>query len=120
MKLKKYESPQAVEELVFKVKPELIDKWVELDYEIWTKGLAQWPGFAGKEIWINRDKPGIVTAVVYWSDYSLWKSVDETWLAETDERFTRAFGAENVSLVRELHTERQMLRICEVVMEESA
>ncbi len=115
MKLKKYKTPQAIEQLVFRVKPELIEKWIEIDYEIWTKGLAAWPGFAGKEIWVSRDRPGEVTAVVYWRDYDLWKAVDPQWLAETEKQFTDRFGAGNAELVKEGHKENQLLKVCESV-----
>jgi len=120
MKLKKYDKPQAIEQLIFKVKPELVEKWIELDHEIWTKGLARWPGFAGKEIWVNDDVPGEVTAIVYWSDYDKWKAIDPEWLAETDERFTDEFGSDNVSLIGELHNERQQYRVREVVLQDAS
>ena len=114
MELKKFETPYAIEQLVFRVKPELIDSWIETDYEIWTKGLAEWPGFAGKEIWISSDRPGEVTAVVYWTDYKLWKAVDVEWLAETENKFAEAFGPGNAELIGEGHNENQMLKVCEI------
>lgn len=115
MKLKKYKTPQAIEQLVFRMKPELVEKWIETDYEIWTKGLAEWPGFAGKEIWVSRDRPGEVTAVVYWTDYALWKAIDSQWLAETEKQFAERFGAGNAELIGEGHNENQLLKVCETV-----
>jgi uncharacterized protein (TIGR03792 family) len=118
MELKRYDKPLAVEQLILHVKPDLVERWIELDHEIWTKGLAQWPGFAGKEVWVNEDRPGEVQSVVYWSDYKLWKAIDGAWLAETDQKFNELFGEGNARMVEEIHHRNQFYKVCEVVMEE--
>ncbi len=115
MKMKRYKKPEAVEQLILHVKPELVERWIELDHEIWTEGLAKWPGFAGKEVWVNGDRPGEVMAVVYWSDFDLWKAIDTEWLMETDRRFNEAFGAGNARLVEEVHKRNQFYKVCETV-----
>jgi uncharacterized protein (TIGR03792 family) len=113
MKLKRFEKPVAVEQLILHVKPDLLEEWIELDHEIWSEGLAKWPGFAGKEVWVNNDRPGEVMAVVYWSDYDLWKAIDHQWLIETDREFNRRFGDGNARIVEEAHLRNQFYKVCE-------
>ena len=112
--IKKLNKPQAVEQLQFQVNPELLDRWVELDHEIWTKGLAQWPGFAGKEVWQNSSVPGEVMTVIYWDNYDQWQAIDPQWLQDTDRRFLEAMGSENVKMTGELHLEKQFYKTHEV------
>jgi uncharacterized protein (TIGR03792 family) len=105
----------AIEQLVFQVGPEHLDCWLELDHEIWTVGLAQWEGFAGKEIWINQDKPGEITVIVYWTRYEFWQSVDPEWVVRTDETFKRALGEVNCTLVKKGLKKERFFKISECV-----
>lgn len=113
MKLTKFEKPVAVEHLVFMVKPELLKKWLDLDHEIWTLGLEKWPGFAGKETWINSAVDGEIHSIVYWSDMDLWKSIDVNWLIETDNRFSNNFLPGEQAMIREEHKQNQCYKVNE-------
>ena len=113
MEYRKFDKGLAVEELVFQVKPEMVDKYVQLEYEIWTKGLEKLPGFAGSEIWVNKDVPGEVTSIIFWTDYALWQAIDVKWLIETEKKMLDAMGEENFKLVREGHKNNLKYKICE-------
>jgi len=113
MRLQIHEPPLAIEQLVFQVEPEHLDRWLELDHQIWTVGLAQWTGFVGKETWINQDKPGEITAIIYWTSLECWKSIDPEWVARTDEAFKQAVGNVDWKLVRTSHRNEQFFKISE-------
>ena len=68
MQRKKYENPLIVEELVFQIAPELLDRYLEGDFTCFTQGLEKWPGFMGSEVWVSSDRPGYVRNIVYWKD----------------------------------------------------
>lgn len=42
-----------IEWLKFRVIPEQRERFIEQDEAIWTKTVGAYPGFLGKEIWIN-------------------------------------------------------------------
>ncbi|MFW5856005.1 MAG: TIGR03792 family protein [Bacillota bacterium] len=111
MEYRKYEKPMAVEQLLFKVKPDLVDKFIKLDHEIWTKALARYPGFVSKEVWVSDTNAGEVMTVVYWEDLESWKSIDHQELNEINERFQEAMGEGNAVLHRELHKESQFYKV---------
>ena len=112
MKFKEFDNKVAVEQLVFRVKPEKVKEFIELDHQIWTKELESKPGFKGKEVWVSDDKTKILTTV-YWRSLEEWKSIDHEVLAETDEKFTKALGQDNFELIRELHKENQYYKVAE-------
>ena len=104
MGLQKFEKPQAVERLVFQVKPERLAEWLALDHEIWTLGEAhRSPALLRKEIWLNEAVPGEVHCIIFWSDIHLWMSIDPQWLAETEKTFVDRFGGEDFRFVRSDH-----------------
>ncbi|MEI7884529.1 MAG: TIGR03792 family protein [Clostridia bacterium] len=113
MKLKKFKQPLVVEELVIQVRPDLLERWFELDHQLWTLNLAKCAGFAGKEIWVSKEVPGEVTAIIYWNSLEEWKSIDEKWLIAIDQGIFAELGKENVRLVREIHHENQKYKVSE-------
>ena len=42
-----------IEWLRFKVPPEKWEAFIQRDEEVWTAGLKNFPGFLGKEIWVD-------------------------------------------------------------------
>lgn len=96
----KIEKGYTVEYLVFEVKPELIDRFIDMDHEYWTLFLKEQPGFISKELWVNKSKPGEVIAVICWKSMEAWKSIPPEKLSETDKRFTELFGQENFRMIK--------------------
>lgn len=69
-----------------RVDPGLRDRFLEKDEEIWTAGLAQEPGFLGKEVWRGED-PSEVVLVIRWESEEAWKGIPEERLQELERRF---------------------------------
>lgn len=113
MELKKYETPLVVEELVFQVNPERLEAYMDGDYEIFTRGLEQYPGFAGSEIWVSADRPGYVRNIVFWADLASFQAVDTAWVIQADAKLKAMVGEGNMRLVEESHTLNQMLKVRE-------
>ena len=113
MELIKKENPEAVEELIFKVSPDFIDRFLEIDHDIWTKMLSQCPGFVSKEVWLSKDCPGEITQIIYWTDISLWKSIPQEELNQTQIEFDTAVGEGNYEWVGAPHESNQKFKIME-------
>ncbi len=107
MELKKLKVPQAIEELVFQVAPEFIDKFISLDHEIWTKMLAGYDGFIRKETWVNDMNKGEITTIIYWETLEKWKIIPENELAKTQIEFDAAMGKDNYKFIAAHHEGNQ-------------
>ncbi|MGI5958959.1 MAG: TIGR03792 family protein [Massiliimalia sp.] len=113
MELHRFEKPAAVEELVFRVKPECLEEFIQADHEIWTLYLAKCPGFMSKEVWVSDTVPGEVTSIIYWSDYELWQQVSVEEMAEVQKQFDARVGVENYEFVSAPHETSQKYRVTE-------
>ncbi len=107
MQIKKYNVPQAVEELVFVVAPDFVEKFIEIDHEIWTKMLAGYDGFVRKEVWVNDDKKGEITTIIYWETMDKWKAIPVADLDKTQKEFDAAVGEGNYTFKAAPHEGNQ-------------
>ena len=97
--INKLEKPIAVEEIRVVVSPDWVDRWVELDDEVWTSRLKVSEGFLGKEIWISRDVPGEINVVIYWADYDIWQAHDKSgWCIELDQQMEQRMEGHLLSM----------------------
>lgn len=81
-----------IEWLKIKVAPEMREQYIQKDAEVWTAFLAEYPGFLGKEVWINPEDATEVILVIRWASKEDWKSVPSDRLAATDQRFAQALA----------------------------
>jgi len=81
-----------VEELIFQIEPETVDRFIEQDAAIWTEALSSQPGFLKKEVWHDRKKPDLVKLLIHWETMGHWNRVPKQLLAETDKQFRKAMG----------------------------
>jgi uncharacterized protein (TIGR03792 family) len=81
-----------IEWLKVKVAPDLREKFIQKDAEIWTPLLSSYPGFLGKEVWIDPEKPTEVVFIIRWASHEAWKSVSSERLNQTEQHFTKEFG----------------------------
>jgi uncharacterized protein (TIGR03792 family) len=81
-----------IELLKFKVPSEEREKYIQKDAEIWTTALANYPGFLGKEVWINPNAPEEVTFVIHWATREQWKSIPQNELDIISKSFDTAVG----------------------------
>jgi uncharacterized protein (TIGR03792 family) len=81
-----------IEWLKVRTAPENRERYIELDTEIWTAALAQYPGFVSKEVWIDPADAGAVIFLIRWASREQWKAIPEADLAAVTDRFDAAFG----------------------------
>ncbi|MBD1831105.1 MULTISPECIES: TIGR03792 family protein [Cyanophyceae] len=81
-----------IEWLKIEVPPEIREKYIQKDAEIWTAFLATCPGFLGKEVWLNPNDPTGLTLVIRWETRENWKSISSERLQQVEEQFDQAMG----------------------------
>lgn len=83
-----------IEWLKVRVSPELREKFLQKDAEIWTPMLGSYPGFLGKEVWIDPEKPTEVILVIRWATREAWEAVPSEQLKQVEQTFARELGAQ--------------------------
>lgn len=78
-----------IEYLKFRVSPELREKFIQEDAEIWTPVLARAPGFISKEVWISPQEQTEVALVIRWKSREHWQAVPKTMLDQTEQDFSQ-------------------------------
>lgn len=81
-----------VELLIVEVATEDREKYLQVDREIWTKAIAQFPGFINKEVWLNPQAPTEVNLIIRWRSREEWKSISTQLLAEIERQFAVKMG----------------------------
>jgi uncharacterized protein (TIGR03792 family) len=81
-----------IEWLKFRVAPEWQEKFMQKDAEIWTKALADCPGFLDKELWMNPDEPDAIAIAIRWKTRQEWKSIPQDFLEEIERQFAQQMG----------------------------
>ena len=76
-----------IELLKFKMNPTVRESFIQKDEEIWTTALTKYPGFLGKEVWINPNDESEVVIVVQWETREQWKSIPQTDLDVIENKF---------------------------------
>ena len=72
-----------IEWLRFKVPPEKWEAFILRDEEVWTAGLKKFPGYLGKEIWVDAAENEVVM-LIRWETREQWKSVPQSIIDELD------------------------------------
>ena len=73
-----------IEFLSFAIDPVDVDEWVDADERTWTAFLSTQDGFLGKQVWVERDHPGTVHAVIAWRDEAAWQAIPADQLDAVD------------------------------------
>ncbi len=81
-----------IEWLKFRVAAELREEFIVQDEAIWTNMLAQYPGFLGKEIWLNPQQADEVVMVIRWQSREQWFTIPQADLESTEQQFNQALG----------------------------
>lgn len=81
-----------IEWLKVRVPAERSEKYIRTDEEIWTAFLATCPGFLGKDVWINPDRPSEIIMVIRWASKEEWKSIPQERLEEVEQQFAQTLG----------------------------
>ncbi len=88
-----------IEWLKFQVEPQLREKFIQTDREIWTQFLAQYDGYVGKEIWLDADNLEQIVITIYWQTKEQWKSIPAERLQEKEAQFEQKFGKASYQLL---------------------
>ena len=75
-----------VEWLTFEVDPAERDRWLDVDAATWTDFLERQPGFVRKQVLVDRKRPDLVHAVVWWADDASWEAIDWIRVEEVDTK----------------------------------
>lgn len=81
-----------IELLKVKVIPEEREKYLQKDAEIWTQALANFPGFLGKEVWLNPSESTEVILIIRWATEEQWKSISAEVLNKIESQFAQQLG----------------------------
>lgn len=82
-----------IEWLRFWVEEASRERFIQKDDEIWTRALARYPGFLGKDVWISHDSLTDVITVVRWETEEAWFSIPQADLDQVETQFCSAMGA---------------------------
>ncbi|AFY56747.1 putative cyanobacterial protein, TIGR03792 family [Rivularia sp. PCC 7116] len=78
-----------IELLKFRISPKDREKYIQRDAEIWTAALVDYPGFLGKELWINPNDPEELVMVIRWETRQQWKSILQEEIDAITEKFDK-------------------------------
>ena len=84
-----------IEWLEFTVVPEVREKFIQVDREIWTATLEKFSGFLGKEVWLDPNRVDRVSLVIRWQTREQWKSIPQEVLVQTEKAFEKQIGKDN-------------------------
>lgn len=85
-----------IEWLKFKVDSDSREQFIQQDEKIWTAALSTYPGFLGKEVWIEPNALGKVVFIIRWQTREQWKSIPEKDLREIEQKFSRVMREMNI------------------------
>jgi len=75
-----------IEWMRVRVRPDLVERYVEKDREVWTAGLEREEGFLGKEVW-RGEEAGDLMLVIRWQSRGDWEAISKERLEELGRRF---------------------------------
>ena len=78
-----------IELLKFRISPKDREKYIQRDALIWTAALADYPGFLGKELWINPNNPEELVMVIRWETRQQWNSILQEEIDAIAEKFDK-------------------------------
>ncbi len=79
-----YARRMVIEYLTFRINPNERDGWMAIDEQSWSRFLERQKGFIGKQLWVERDCPNEVHAVITWEDEASWNAIPQEELAAVD------------------------------------
>lgn len=85
-----------IEWLKFDVNSDSREEFIQQDEKIWTAALSNYPGFLGKEVWIEPNAPAKVIFTIRWQTRELWKSISLEDLVEVEKKFSAVMKEMNI------------------------
>ncbi len=90
-----------IEWLKIQIKPELREKYIEKDAEIWTSALEKYPAFLGKEVWLDPKKPDEIILVIRWQTEAAWKSISPEEVEKVEAEFDAQMPSQDYKMIEE-------------------
>ncbi|MBW4472512.1 MAG: TIGR03792 family protein [Stenomitos rutilans HA7619-LM2] len=90
-----------IEWLKVQVVPELREKYIQKDEEIWTTALSKFPGYLGKQVWIDPNNLDKVVLVIHWASREMWKSIPIKVLEMIEMQFAQQMGQNTYKIIEE-------------------
>ena len=112
MELKVYDKPQFIEELVFRIAPGQVERYLELEQEIFSEPLSHRAGFLGAETGMSKDHEGEVTSLYFWESEEAYHNLDQVWLGGQKDKMGQLMG-EDAVFVRAGHVSDRRFRVRE-------
>jgi uncharacterized protein (TIGR03792 family) len=81
-----------IEWLKFRMEPSQREAFIQIDNRVWTETLAHYPGFLGKEVWIDPHHLENVIFILRWETREQWKAIPQGVLDRTEEEMQQALG----------------------------
>lgn len=75
-----------IEMLMFEVAASDQKEWLRVDDEVWGRFLERQDGFVRREMWVSRDEPTAVHALIWWESLEQWEAIAADEVAAIDER----------------------------------
>lgn len=75
-----------VEELTFEVEPEVRERWLAREHEVWSQFFSGQPGYLGKQVWQPTDVPTTVVVLVWWASLDAWQAVPGGEVEATEQQ----------------------------------
>lgn len=91
-----------IEWLKFKVSPHLREKFRQIDQQIWTDKLKTYPGFLGKEVWLNPEKLDELVILIRWQTRQEWKNIPQEELDLIEQEFNQEMQGTNYQMIESL------------------
>jgi uncharacterized protein (TIGR03792 family) len=86
-----------IEWLKFQVDSEGREKFIREDEKVWTAALSTYPGFLGKEVWIEPQSEDKVIFTIRWQTREQWKSIPGKDLVAIEQRFAGVMNKMNIN-----------------------
>lgn len=86
-----------IEWLKFNVDSDSREQFIQQDEAIWTASLSTYPGFLGKEVWIEPNAPDRVIFTIRWQTREQWKSISAEDLAAIEQKFSTEMNQRNIN-----------------------
>lgn len=86
-----------IEWLKFEVDSESREQFIQQDEKIWTASLSTYPGFLGKEVWIEPNSPSKVVLTIRWQTREQWKSIPLKDLINIEQKFSTVMEEMNIN-----------------------
>lgn len=86
-----------IEWLKFTVDSKSREQFIQKDEAIWTASLSTYPGFLGKEVWIEPNAPDKVIFTIRWQTRKQWKSIPVKDLLMIEQEFSAAMSKMNIN-----------------------